>query len=235
MDDENQADQSPLLETTTSLVQRNVIQNVISQTFQSTANLANLLPTGTVLAFHLLSPIFTNQGVCDPMSRALTTVLVGLCGLSCFLLSFTDSFVDGDGNICYGFATINGLYVMDGNISLTPEIAAKYKLKFSDFMHAFMSIMVFAAVALFDQNVVNCFYPSPSDDIKNLLTTLPIGLGVFFSMLFVAFPSQRHGIGFPAKRSLLNRHLKCLNQIVDKGMIMAEEVDVVSIVNEEDG
>ncbi|KAD3066409.1 hypothetical protein E3N88_34289 [Mikania micrantha] len=190
----------PLLVTTQILpepVEKTLIQKAISQTFQSTAHLANLLPTGSVLAFQLLSPIFTNQGACDPMSRCLTTALVGLCGLSCFLLSFTDSFKDQDGNISYGFATINGMCVIDGNTSLPPELAAKYRLRFIDLMHAFMSIMVFASVALFDQDVVNCFYPSPSDEIRELLTALPVGFGVLFSMLFVVFPTQRHGIGFP--------------------------------------
>ncbi|KAI3675335.1 hypothetical protein L1987_84924 [Smallanthus sonchifolius] len=194
---ENQ--ETPLLETTLvpETVKRTLIQTAISQTFQSTAHLANLLPTGSVLAFQVLSPIFTNHGACDPMSRGLTATLVALCGLSCFLLSFTDSFTDGDGNVCYGFATINGLRVMDGSINLPPEIAAKYKLRFTDFMHAFMSIMVFAAVTLFNEDVVNCFYPSPTDEIKELLTMLPVGLGVVFSGLFVVFPTQRHGIGFP--------------------------------------
>ncbi|KAM0061017.1 putative protein DMP [Helianthus debilis subsp. tardiflorus] len=203
MDIEVENQEAPLLETTLApeAVERNLIQNAISQTFLSTAHLANLLPTGSVLAFQLLSPMFTNQGVCDPMSRGLTVSFVALFGLLCFLLNFTDSFTDKDGNVCYGFATINGLYVIDGNITLPPEIAAKYRLRFVDLMHAFMSIMVFTAVALFDQNVVNCFYPSPSDEIKELLRALPVGLGVVFSMLFVLFPTQRHGIGFPVTTS----------------------------------
>ncbi|KAI3809880.1 hypothetical protein L1987_19483 [Smallanthus sonchifolius] len=192
-------EEAPLLETTLlpEPVEKTLIQKAISQTFQSTAHLANLLPTGSVLAFQLLSPIFSNQGACDPMSRGLTAALVALCGLSCFLLSFTDSFKDRDGNVCYGFATIHGLCVIDGNTTLAPELVVKYRLRFIDFVHAFMSIMVFAAVTLFDQDVVNCFYPSPSDEIKELLTALPVGFGVVFSMLFVVFPTKRHGIGFP--------------------------------------
>lgn len=195
-----QNEQAPLLEQRTLLpepIEKTLIQKAITQTFQSTAHLANLLPTGSVLAFQLLSPIFTNQGACDPMSRGLTAALVALCGFSCFLLSFTDSFKDQNGNVCYGFATIHGLCVIDGNSSLPPELAAKYKLRFIDFVHAVMSVMVFAAVTLFDQDVVNCFYPSPSDEIKELLTALPVGFGVVFSMLFVVFPTKRHGIGFP--------------------------------------
>ncbi|KAJ4839710.1 Protein dmp6 [Turnera subulata] len=177
--------------------QRNLVQKAISQTFQSTAHLANLLPTGTVLAFQLLAPIFSNQGNCDSVSRSMTAVLVGLCGLSCFLSSFTDSFRDKDGNVCYGFATYRGLWVIDGSATISPELAAKYRLRFIDFMHALMSILVFAAVALFDQNVVNCFYPTPSAEAQELLTALPVGIGMMCSMLFIVFPTQRHGIGFP--------------------------------------
>ncbi|KAL8108123.1 protein DMP6 [Apium graveolens] len=192
-------EEAPLLLPKT--VERSLIQQAISQTFQSTAHLANLLPTGSVLAFQMLAPIFTNQGDCDPVGRSMTAVLIALCGLSCFFLSFTDSFKDQTGNICYGFATIRGLWVIDGSTTLPPELAAKYSLRFIDFIHAFMSILIFAAVALFDQEVVNCFYPAPSDETKELLTTIPVGIGVICSMLFVAFPTQRHGIGFPITSS----------------------------------
>uniref|UniRef100_A0A0D3GAT1 Uncharacterized protein n=1 Tax=Oryza barthii TaxID=65489 RepID=A0A0D3GAT1_9ORYZ len=71
------------------------VQRAISQTYQSTAHLAKLLPTGTVLAFQLLSPIVTNQGHCDvEANRAMAGALIALCALSCFVLSFTDSFRD---------------------------------------------------------------------------------------------------------------------------------------------
>ena len=177
--------------------EKTLIQKAISQTFQSTAHLANLLPTGTVLAFQILSPIFSNQGDCDPVSRFMTAALVALCGVSCFLACFTDSIRDKDRNVCYGLATFRGLWVIDGSATITPELAAKYQLRFIDFMHAFMSILVFAAITLFDENVVQCFYPTPSDETKELLAALPVGIGVICSMLFVVFPTQRHGIGFP--------------------------------------
>ncbi|RVW20592.1 Protein DMP4 [Vitis vinifera] len=152
--------------------EKTLIQKAISQTFQSTAHLANLLPTGTVLAFQILSPIFSNQGDCDPHQ--------------------------GQGQKCLLWVGhIPGLVVIDGSATITPELAAKYRLRFIDFMHAFMSILVFAAITLFDENVVQCFYPTPSDETKELLAALPVGIGVICSMLFVVFPTQRHGIGFP--------------------------------------
>ncbi|KAK7246449.1 hypothetical protein RIF29_41317 [Crotalaria pallida] len=177
--------------------ERSPIQQAIGQTFKSTAHLANLLPTGTVLAFQLLSPIFTNQGKCDSVSKFMTAALIALSGASCFLLCFTDSFKDSKGNIFYGFATFKGLYVIDGSTTLPPQVADKYRMRLIDFMHGVMSVMVFAAVALFDQNVVNCFFPEPSTQTREILTALPVGIGVISSMLFVAFPTQRHGIGFP--------------------------------------
>ena len=187
----------PLLQDTTETEEKTLIQKAISQTFQSTAHLANLLPTGSVLAFQLLLPIFTNQGICDPISRFMTATLVTLCGVSCFILSFTDSFRDKKGNICYGFATTKGFWVIDGSATLSPEVAANYRLRSIDFMHALMSILVFVAVALFDENVVSCFFPTPSDETQEILTRLPVGIGVISSMLFVALPTKRHGIGFP--------------------------------------
>ncbi|CAL9151550.1 unnamed protein product [Musa hybrid cultivar] len=173
------------------------VQRAISQTFRSTAHLAKLLPTGTVLAFQLLSLIFTDGGHCMAANRLMTACLAALCALSCFVLSFTDSFRDGNGTVRYGLATFKGLWVIDGTAPLPPTIAIGYRIKFIDFVHAFMSFLVFAAVALFDQNVASCFYPIPSEETKQVLTCLPVAIGVICSMLFVTFPTTRHGIGFP--------------------------------------
>ncbi|XP_065036951.1 protein DMP4-like [Musa acuminata AAA Group] len=177
--------------------QATLVQKAISQTFKSTAHLAKLLPTGTVLAFQLLSPIFTDGGHCMAVNRLMTECLVAICGLSCFVLSFTDSFRDGNGTVRYGLATFRGLWVIDGTKPLPPAIAARYRIKFIDLAHALVSVLVFAAVALFDQNVVSCFFPMPSEETKQVLTCLPVGIGVIGSILFVTFPTTRHGIGFP--------------------------------------
>ncbi|KAF3794115.1 hypothetical protein EJ110_NYTH08143 [Nymphaea thermarum] len=176
------------------------MQKAINQTFKSTAHLANLLPTGTVLAFQLLSPVFTNQGRCTDASRFMAASLLSLCGISCFLLSFTDSFKRPDGTVRHGIATPRGFLVLDGDGDaggLASEKAAEFRIRWIDFVHAFASLLVFAAVALLDQNVVGCFYPLPSAEMKEVLSSLPMGIGVLCSMLFVAFPTKRHGIGFP--------------------------------------
>lgn len=74
---------------------------------------------------------------------------------------------------------------------------AKYKLRFIDWVHAVLSVLVFGVVALKDKNVVNCFYPMPSHEIQDVLDILPVGVGVVCSLLFIAFPTRRHGIGYP--------------------------------------
>ncbi|XP_064943850.1 protein DMP4-like [Musa acuminata AAA Group] len=174
------------------------IQQVISQTYQGTAHLANHLPTGTVLAFQFLSPVFTTLGRCTESSRFMTACLLALCALSCFLLSFTDSFYDeATRRVRYGVATFRGFRVIDGLQPVAPELAVSHRLGPLDFLHAFTSLVVFAAVALLDKNVVSCYYPMPTDNEFQVLTALPVGIGVVGSALLVTFPTIRHGIGFP--------------------------------------
>ena len=73
-------------------------------------------------------------------------------------------------------------------------------MKGVDFFHGFLSMVVFGTVALFDQNVVKCFYPVPSKAVTELLATVPVAVGVVCSLLFLCFPTRRHGIGFPLSR-----------------------------------
>ncbi|GAV74077.1 DUF679 domain-containing protein [Cephalotus follicularis] len=177
-------------------------QKVMRKTFKGTAHLSKLLPTGTVLAFQLLSPILTHQGKChNIVNQYMTLSLLSLCSISCFFLCFTDSFRDERGKVRYGLATRKGFWIIDGSVKLPYEEAAKYKIKFIDFVHAFMSVLVFAAVGMVDQNVVGCFFPVKSEEIKELLVALPVAIGVICGMFFVAFPSYRHGIGFPLSRN----------------------------------
>ncbi|PON97834.1 hypothetical protein TorRG33x02_064240 [Trema orientale] len=179
-------------------------QKAMRKTFKGTAHLANLLPTGSVLAFQILSPAFTHQGQCrSAVSRATTLGLLACCAASCFLLCFTDSCRDHRGKVRYGIATFGGLWIIDGSSAdavIAAEEAAKYRLRAMDFVHALASLLVFAAVVAFDQNVVKCFCPSPSQEAKELLVAVPVAVGVVCSLFFVAFPSRRHGIGFPLSR-----------------------------------
>lgn len=90
--------------------------------------------------------------------------------------------------------------MIDGSVRLLPKEAEKYKIRFIDLVHACMSVMVFAAVVLFDQNVVKCFVPTPSEEMEDLLTTVPVVIGVVCGLMFVKFPTRRHGIGCPLSK-----------------------------------
>ncbi|CAO2186580.1 unnamed protein product [Urochloa humidicola] len=170
----------------------------LSQALTSTANLANLLPTGTLLAFNLLSPTFTNHGACDATTSLLTRGLLAVLALSCVLASFTDSLKAPDGRVYYGVATPRGLWLIDYPPGAPPVVdTAKYRLAFMDFVHAALSAAVFGVVAARDKNVVGCLWPAPAKETEEVLDILPLGVGVICSLLFVAFPTRRHGIGYP--------------------------------------
>ncbi|KDP42435.1 hypothetical protein JCGZ_00232 [Jatropha curcas] len=174
-------------------------QRAISQTLTSTANLANLLPTGTLLAFQLLTPVFTKNGACDSVTQFLTFVLLSLLAVSCFLASFTDSIKSTDGQVYYGFATFKGIFLFDcpDPESLGDQDLRKYRIKFIDGVHAVLSVLVFVAVALKDKNVLSCFFSMPQQETQEVLDIVPVGIGLICSLLFVVFPTRRHGIGYP--------------------------------------
>ncbi|KAF8712595.1 hypothetical protein HU200_028349 [Digitaria exilis] len=172
-------------------------RSALSQALNSTANLANLLPTGTLLAFNLLAPTFTNHGACDATTSLLTRGLLAVLAFSCVLASFTDSLKGPDGRVYYGVATPKGLWLIDYPPGAPPPETAKYRLAFIDFVHAALSVAVFGVVAVRDKNVVRCFYPAPPKETEEVLDILPLGVGVLCSLLFVAFPTRRHGIGYP--------------------------------------
>ncbi|KAD5317963.1 hypothetical protein R6Q59_033282 [Mikania micrantha] len=171
--------------------------SAFSQTLASTANLAKLLPTGTLLVFQVLTPILTNNGSCDSTTRSLSAVLLVLLAVSCFLACFTDSFKSDSGQLYYGFATFQGMWLFDYYDPKTVPDLRRYRLRFIDWVHAVLSVMVFGAVALRDRNVVSCFYPSPGRETQEVLDIVPIGAGLISSALFVAFPTRRHEIGYP--------------------------------------
>ncbi|XP_039013296.1 protein DMP7-like [Hibiscus syriacus] len=133
-------------------------QKIVRKTFKGTTILSKLLPTGSALTFQLLSPILTNNGRCKTeLCQNLLLGLVAFCTGVCFFLSFTDSHRDERGKVRYGVATFRGLWVMDGKVELSEEEANKYKLKFIDFLHASVSIMIFMALVLFDQMLSTAF------------------------------------------------------------------------------
>ncbi|CAL1352548.1 unnamed protein product [Linum trigynum] len=194
-------------EPTAGQQQQTLSQRAISQTLTTTANLANLLPTGTLLAFQLLTPTFTNGASCDAATRPLTLLLLALLAASCFLASFTDSVAVEAGEeqrkkaVYYGLATWEGIFLFDCpdpvGCGLTEGVMARYRIRFVDWVHAVLSGLVFVSVAMRDRNVVGCLYPVPGDEVREVLGIVPVGIGVICSLLFVVFPTRRHGIGYP--------------------------------------
>ncbi|GMH23927.1 hypothetical protein Nepgr_025770 [Nepenthes gracilis] len=184
----------------TSRLPLSFAQRAVSQTLDSSAHLANLLPTGTVLAFQLTSQIFTNNGSCDAVTHTLSSILLIVLSLSCFLACFTDSFEGSDGKVYYGFANIKGMWLFDFPGSAGPGSLpdlSRFRLRFIDWVHAVLSVLVFLVVAARDRNVVSCLFPRPSDEVKEVLDIVPVGVGIICSLLFVVFPTKRHGIGYP--------------------------------------
>ncbi|GKB26884.1 DMP2-like protein, partial [Tanacetum coccineum] len=75
---------------------------------------------------------------------------------------------------------------------------SKYKLRMGDFVHAAFTVVVFAVVALLDNNTVECLYPSFETNEKMLMMTVPPVIGALSGSIFMAFPNTRHGIGYPS-------------------------------------
>jgi hypothetical protein len=207
----------------------------IDKTLASVANLAKLLPTGTALAFHSLSPSFTNRGACLASNRYLTAALLYLCFVSsvffsftdsfvggdgklylCFVssvfFSFTDCFVGGDGKLYFGLATAKGLLVFNytGDSGDSEEEDAErtrlvfknlraLRIRWVDYMHALFSAVVFLTVAFGDAAVQSCYFPDASNNVRQLLTNLPLGAGFLSSMVFLIFPTTRKGFDYTGR------------------------------------
>ncbi|KAI4373978.1 hypothetical protein MLD38_012032 [Melastoma candidum] len=174
-------------------------KTVKDKTLSGLANLIRLLPTGTVFLFQFLNPVLTNNGQCSSINKYLSATLVGFCGLSCFVSTFTDSFKGSDGVTHYGIATTTGLWPVPSSSSSVN--LSSYKIRAGDFVHAFLSLIVFATVSLLDPNTVDCFYPSFMLAQKVLLMVLPPVIGTISGTIFAVFPITRHGIGYPASSS----------------------------------
>ncbi|XP_022720088.1 protein DMP10 [Durio zibethinus] len=174
-----------------------------------TANLVNLLPTGTVFAFQAIIPSFSNNGKCEIVHKYMVLGLIIVCSLGCFLSSFTDSFVGSDNKLYYGLATIKGLWVfnderddgldLENNEEEAKKILRKYRLTPIDFVHAFGSVTLFLVMACSSFDVQGCFFPEPGANGNALMTNLPLAGGLLASGLFMLFPTKRRGIGYADK------------------------------------
>uniref|UniRef100_A0ACD5WAK8 Uncharacterized protein n=1 Tax=Avena sativa TaxID=4498 RepID=A0ACD5WAK8_AVESA len=167
----------------------------------SAANLAQLLPTGTVLAYQALSPSFTNHGKCESSNQWLTAALVIVLAAASLFFSFTDSVVGRDQKLYYGVATPEGFNVFNFSSEeekqqWDPAEFRRLRIRPLDFMHAVFTAVVFLTVAFSDVGLQNCFFPNAGKNTEELLKNLPLGMAFLSSFVFMIFPTKRKGIGY---------------------------------------
>lgn len=181
-----------------SFIQNHGSNHPVHKTLASAANLANLLPTGTVLVFNALIPPFSNNGTCQLSNKFLTLLIIAICAIICFLSSFTDSFMSRDGKLYHGIATFKGLYIFNYGTTGEDETMelCKFRIRVIDFVHAFFSLFVFLMFAVSHSNVQSCLFLSEGPNESALVMNLPLGAGVLSSFLFTIFPTTRRGFGY---------------------------------------
>lgn len=105
-------------------------------------------------------------------------------------------FRDSGGKLRYGIATFTGIFVFDR--TPPPSNQNKYRIRASDFLHAITSLIIFMAVVLYNKEVNECLFSGITDwQAVQIIAVAPILIGILGSILFVLYPSTRHGIGFP--------------------------------------
>ncbi|KAG5527555.1 hypothetical protein RHGRI_028459 [Rhododendron griersonianum] len=175
--------------------------NGVQKTLSKTSDLANFLPTGTLLTFETILPTFHRGGsghVCTHVTATMITALLTLCALSCFVFHFTDSFrtPGPEGKAYYGFVTPYGLRVMPGSGVQAPT-GERYKLRPSDVVQAVMSALVFLAIGFSDRRVTDCLYPGHEKEMDEVTEGFPLMVGIACGALFLVFPKEppRYGLG----------------------------------------
>uniref|UniRef100_A0A0E0JJ21 Uncharacterized protein n=1 Tax=Oryza punctata TaxID=4537 RepID=A0A0E0JJ21_ORYPU len=187
----------------------------------ASANLAQLLPTGSVMAYQALSPSFNNHGECYTSNWWLTVSLVTFLTVFCIFFAFTDS-ITHKGKVYYGVAMRGGLKIFnieagdnipDRKGKLKKELEEpekelsdeqkkvwrklkKRRLHWLDGVHAFFTAVVFLSVAFSDVGLQKCLFPKAGHDTMELLKNMPLGMSFLSSFVFMIFPTKRHGIGF---------------------------------------
>ncbi|GAB2216307.1 hypothetical protein Droror1_Dr00024079 [Drosera rotundifolia] len=180
---------------TVKFSKRRAVANGVQKTLSKTSMLANFLPTGTLLAFEMILPSIYRTGICTRVTTLMINLLLGLCSLSCFFFHFTDSFRGPDGKVYYGIVTQSGLAVFKADLDVAVPRDEKYKLGVTDFVHAFMSVLVFMAIALSDGRVTKCLFPGHEKEVEEVMQSFPLMVAVLCSGLFLVFPISRYGIG----------------------------------------
>ncbi|KZV24680.1 hypothetical protein F511_36889 [Dorcoceras hygrometricum] len=187
--------EDPLSATAAGKRKRRAMASGVQKTLSKTSLLANFLPTGTLLTFEMVLPSIYSTGECSHVTTLMIHSLLILCTLSCFFFHFTDSFRGQDGKLYYGFVTPKGLAVFKTGLDVAVPKDEKFKVGFSDFVHAMMSSLVFLAIALSDHRVTGCLFPGHAEELGEVMQSFPLMVGIICSGLFLVFPTTRYGIG----------------------------------------
>jgi len=168
------------------------------------ANLSNVLPTGTFMAFQVLAPLATNNGDCGVTEKVLTSVALIVLSALCFISCFTDSYRDQNRVLHPGFVTSGGLWnptfqdpafiaahQNQGAYYLGPNDI--YRRCNRDFVNAGVSVAALATLTLLTPPVTTCFYPHIA---VSIVKTVPLLVGLLVSAIYAFQPNTRHGIGF---------------------------------------
>ncbi|CAM6090272.1 unnamed protein product [Calypogeia fissa] len=165
-------------------------------------NLANLLPTGTFLAFQAIAPLFTNNGNCGLVEKILTGILIGFFSAIVVILSFTDSLTTTSGKHYYGLVTYKGLwnpqfngtnFTNGSNFYKPGGSQRRYTVTVFDFINAILGVAVFGALAVLTPPVSTCYYANISSTV---VKAVPILVGIIASLYFSFAPPPRRGVGF---------------------------------------
>ncbi|KAI3837938.1 hypothetical protein MKX03_037005 [Papaver bracteatum] len=129
---------------------RCAMDNGVQITLSKTSMLVNWLPTGTLLTFEMIIPTIAGDTQCTPLGNFIMDVTPGGLDL---------------------FRPILGVE--------TPK-DERYKLCFSDFIHALMYTFVFPAIVGGDRN-------------RRCNGSIPLIIGVICGGLYLLFPNTRYG------------------------------------------
>ncbi|KAJ8760497.1 hypothetical protein K2173_015164 [Erythroxylum novogranatense] len=158
-----------------------------------TARLNVLLPTATILTFTIFAPLLTNDGKCSTLNRWLMGVFWASLAASCVFFTFTDSFRTSSGRLYYGVATFRGIWTFNGG-KKRPIVESDYRLRWADLFQASLSLTAFLTFAGSHSDVVGCYYSTMP---RKVINVVPLLVGFVISVMFVMFPSNRRGIGYP--------------------------------------
>ncbi|KAG6543010.1 hypothetical protein Mapa_015506 [Marchantia paleacea] len=169
------------------------------------SNLANLLPTGSYLAFQTMAPLFTNNGECGSTEKIMTGLLLLVFVVICWTLSFTDSITTEGGKIYYGLVTYRGLFNpqfassntkiegLDGYFYTGGSDPTKYILTTFDLINGFLVVITFGSLSMLTAPITTCYYPTIPSTIAKCA---PILVALIVGMYFAFAPPARNGVGF---------------------------------------